>query len=198
MIDERANNRPATDEELLDFVRAQGIKTTLDIRIQEVRNNTFRFSLIPSRWKEYKNVLHLTEDDWLECKYFNESNHIHKNIQQIPNNKGGIYMYVIKPPLTIRYMPIIMYIGRAHNDGEKQNLRKRIRKYLYESQNIYNGRVSIRTLFDRYAEYLYVMYTPLDDNGEIDQLEENLISAIVPPFNHDLIQKSLKEGRHAF
>ena len=199
MIDERANDRLATDEDLLDFTREMGIKTINDIKRYEVRNNTFPLSLLPSQWEKYNNFLNLTENDWLECKYFDQTNHVNeRNIKQIPNDKGGIYMYVVKPPLPIRYIPVIMYVGRAHSNGKKQNLRKRIREYLRESDDVYNGRTSIRTLFARYAKYLHVVYAPLDNNEEIDKLEKALISCIIPPLNRDLTQKSLREGRNAF
>ena len=198
MIDEKTTNRSATDEELLDFAKTIGIKTLADIETQEVRISTFPFSLVPSRWKEFKNVLNLTEADWSECKYFDRPNHVNDSIRQIPNNKGGIYMYVVKPPLPVRYMSTIMYVGRAHSNGTKQNLRKRIREYLYESRNVCDGRTSIRALFDRYADYLHVVYLPLENNDEIDQLEKSLIRTIIPPFNQDLTQKSLRDGRNAF
>ena len=79
-----------------------------------------------------------------------------------------------------------------------QNLRKRVSSYFYEAQNIYNGRTSIRKLFKQYAPYLYVLYLALDRNEDIDKLEKELIVAVIPPFNKDLVQKSLKEGRGAF
>lgn len=198
MIDEQAMNRVATDEELLAYVRKSGIRTVLDIRIQEVKDNTFKFSLIPSRWSEYEDFLNIGETDWKEYKYFDELGNVSEEVKKMPNDKGGIYLYVVKPPVPIKYTPIIMYVGRAHNNGNSQNLRKRVINYAREAKDLYRGRQSVRLLFSRYAEHLYVMYIPLDKNADIDRLEKELISVIVPACNKDLIQKSLKEGRNAF
>lgn len=198
MFDETSGNRLATDEELLDYVRNAGIETVLDIRTKIAEQNTFEFSFVPSRWDEYDDFLGLSKNRWKECKYYDELSHVSQEVRNIPCDKGGIYMYVVKPPIDIPYMPVIMYIGRARNNGEKQNLRKRVNSYFYEAQNIYNGRNSIRKLFKQYAPYLYVVYLPLDRNEDIDKLEKELIVAVIPPFNKDLVQKSLREGREAF
>lgn len=198
VVDEKTNDRLATDEELLSYMKKTGIKTILDIRIQEVKDNTFMFSLVPNHWEEFENFLNITEDDWEEYKYFNESGEVSEEVKNIPNNKGGIYLYVVKPPVPIRYMPIIMYVGRAHNNGNSQNLRKRVNNYAREAKDFYRGRKAVRSLFSKYAEYLHVMYISLDKNEDIDRLEKELISAIVPACNRELIQVSLKEGRSAF
>lgn len=198
MLDERSDNRLATDEELLAYVKKAGIQTILDIRIQEVKDNTFKFSLVPNRWDEYQNFLSITEKDWDECKYFDETGKISEEVRNIPNDKGGIYLYIVKPPVPIKYMPMIMYVGRAHNNGKSQNLRKRVSNYAREANDWYRGRKSVRFLFSKYAKYLHVMYIALEKNADIDRLEKELITAIVPACNKDLIQVSLKEGRAAF
>lgn len=198
MLDEKAFNRKATDAELLSYMKSLGIETILDIRIQEVKDNTFQFSMIPSRWDEYENFLDIMQDDWAEYKYFDESGEVSVEVKRLPNDKGGIYLYVVKPPIPINYTPVIMYIGRAHNNGKSQNLRKRVNNYAREAQDLYRGRKSIRSLFAKYAEYLHVMYIALENNEDIDRLEKEMISAIVPACNRELMQVSLKEGRAAF
>lgn len=198
MFDEESGNRRATDKELLEYAKRFGPETLLDIRAAEVKDNTFKCSFVASRWEAYDNFLALSENNWRECKYYDDASHVSDDVRKIPHDKGGIYMYVVKPPIPVPYMPMIMYIGRARNNGKTQNLAKRVGSYDNEAHNVYRGRKWIRKLFRNYAEYLYVLYLPLDRNEDIDKLEKELIVAVIPPFNEDLIQKSLKEGRGAF
>lgn len=195
MFDEIRENRELTEQEILDYHKKNGMKTLLDMRIQDVKDNTYKIVLRSSGWHEYDDFLNIDVNDWQERKYFDDEGKISERISDIPNDKGGIYIYVVKPPVPIRYTPVIMYIGRAHNNGPSQNLRKRVKHYEKEADDLYRGRMTVRKLFHKYRDYLYVMYLPLENNDDIDRLERELITCLVPTDNKDLIQKSLKEGR---
>jgi len=199
LIDENKNNRLASDEEILKAARGVlNIQSTLDIRIAEVKNNTLKMALIPSRWREFDNFLSISKASWRELKYYADDGSVNTDLSTIPNDKGGIYVYVVKTGLPLNYSEIIMYVGRAQNNEDTQNLRKRVMHYSSEAKDIYRGRKSIRDLFNKYKEYLYVDYLPLEHNEDIEKLEKEIIAGIVPPFNDDVIQKSLKEGKKMF
>ena len=199
MIDEIKSNRLASDEEILKAARGVlNIQSTLDIRIAEVKNNTLKMALIPARWREFDNFLNISKASWQELKYYADDGSVNTDLSTIPNDKGGIYVYVVKTGFPLNYSEIIMYVGRAQNNEDTQNLRKRVMHYSSEAKDIYRGRKSIRDLFNKYKEYLYVDYLPLEHNEDIEKLEKEIIAGIVPPFNDDVIQKSLKEGKKMF
>lgn len=196
MFNEDNARQKVSEEDLLDFVK--NIHTVGDLRTAKIRNSTYKIVLSTMLWKEYDDFLNIKPDDWQELKYFDANGEKNKQLNSIPNDKGGIYIYLVKPPIPIRYIDTILYVGRARSNGETQNLRKRINHYNTEKNDYINGRPTIRTIFNEYSDYLYVMYYPLDDNDKIDKLESELISAIAPTANKDLKQKALKDGRDSF
>ena len=135
----------------------------------------------------------------MAIKYFDNKGEKNKELFDIPNDKGGIYIYYINPEgIPIDNYFCIMYVGRAHYGEGTQNLRKRVISYETESKDLYKGRIKIRELFNRYKEYLYVMYKTIDGNNNIDRFEKELTTAIVPPVNSDLFQKALKDEANMF
>lgn len=71
------------------------------------------------------------------------------------------------------------YIGRAKKT-KYQNLRKRISEYAREKE-----RLKIVNMKRFWSPYLYVQYLPLplESNECIDELEKELIKAILPPLD---------------
>lgn len=195
MVDEKSTNAPISESDLLDFVKRVGLETIQDLRTEEAKILTFKIHPVPARWEEYDNFYGLKAEDWKCVKFYDESGNVSDEVKRIPSDKGGIYIYVVKPViLPIAECAYIMYIGRAHNNGKSINLRKRVFHYINESNDMYKGRIQIRKLFNIYKKYLYVMYIQMDNNDDIDKLEKELVSAIVPPINDDLMQPSLKKA----
>lgn len=199
MINEKQLRTDVTSDALEAVKDELGIETMLDLDAFRTKNLTFEVTYDPNRWKYFDNFLDISLDSWKKIKYFDEAGEKNAKLAEIPNDKGGIYIYYIQPAgVPIDNYHCIMYVGRAHFEEKSQNLRKRVYSYETESHNKYTGRVTIRQLFNRYKDYLYVMYCPVDGNANIDKLEQELTAAIVPPVNGDLFQNSLKAARKMF
>lgn len=120
----------------------------------------------------------IVNGNWYEVKYFDgDTNTINPETATIPNTCGGIYVFLIKANIIPDIHLYIAYIGRAHYTGS-QNLRKRVRSYASETK-----RLKICNMKRLWSPYLYARYLPLDDNDMIDELEDELIKSILPPFN---------------
>ena len=135
----------------------------------------------PQRWIE--NAMNaanpmMDEQNWSqEIKYLNPLNdNISLEINNLPNNIGGVYMFFIKGvnlPFIENY---ILYIGRALST-DSQNIRKRAKEYFSDD------RTMIKRMFKHWKNYLYYQYFPDTDNEAIKRNEVQLIRAILPPLN---------------
>ena len=140
------------------------------------------FILNPNdEWSKFPDHLKaIVQRPWTEFKYFvGSGNTINTAISNVPNNCGGIYLFYIKANVIPEIHLYLAYIGRARST-DKQNLRKRIRDYATETK-----RPKICDLKRHWSSYLYVRYLPLpqENNDLIDELENELIKAVLPPFN---------------
>lgn len=198
MLEDKRLDGAASAEDIDKYLKALGITTLNDLYASMIRNLTVEIKLVPEAWKSFDNFLGIKESDWTKIKYYKDGKK-NKELAKIPNDSGGIYVYYIQPEgVPVDNYHIIMYVGRAHYGKGTQNLRKRVSSYDGEANDIYKGRASIRYLFKRYREYLYVMYVPVDGNDNIDRLERELTVALDPPANSDLFHQSLKTERKMF
>lgn len=142
----------------------------------------------PSRWivnaVDPSNPI-TNEANWsAEIKYLNVANDdISDEIKNIPNDRGGIYMFFIKGlslPFIEKY---IVYIGRCQYT-DSQNIRKRAREYYKDNRDF------IKNMFSHWKEYLYYRYYPDTDNNKIKANEAILLNAIWPPFNPTIPNKT--------
>ena len=116
------------------------------------------FVLNPTgEWESFPEHLKpLIQHPWAEFKYFSgESGEINPAISDVPNDCGGIYVFLIKPNIVPNAHLYLAYIGRAHKTTH-QNLRKRVREYASETE-----RLKIAKLKQFWSPYLYVRYLPL-------------------------------------
>ncbi len=143
-------------------------------KVPFVLNPTGEWDRFPAHLKR------VLEYPWYEFKYFKDgSNEINPQISEVPNNCGGIYIFVIKPNVIPSIHLYLAYIGRARST-DNQNLRKRVREYADEKK-----RPKIATMKRYWSDYLYVRYLPLpeENNDCIDEVEKELIRTALPPFN---------------
>jgi len=129
-------------------------------------------------WGNFDNSYRqIIKGKWHEVKFLDSSGDVlHDSMNSIPNDTGGIYVFVAKPNIIPDIHQYILYIGRAQCT-KSQNLKKRCREYL-------NGnRPQIFEMVALWGEYLYIKYLPLSDNDIIKKLEDELIRAIDPPCN---------------
>ena len=155
----------------------------------------------PNRWDEVsidvqKEINSLQWSDYI--KYLDDNGKVSKELNQLPKDTGGFYLFIIQGvtlPHSERYLA---YIGRAFYT-EKENIRKRVKRYLWES-TYKHGRPKIARLFRHWKNYLYIRYCPTQNNDLIEKGEATLIYAVLPPFNSDLPDKKVvfKEPQNAF
>jgi hypothetical protein len=128
--------------------------------------------LSPEKWKTYINPTPL---DWHVVRFNKEA----KN--QIPNDKGGVYSFVLKPNIARHTdCSYLLYIGKA----KQQSLRKRFLQYFSEKTKP-KGRPRVQRMLVLWEEYLWFCYSTVDDTDQISTIERDLIGAYVPPINDD-------------
>lgn len=146
----------------------------------EIQTHNLTFVLNPDEtWKTFdKKYKEITENgDWHEVKFLNDDgSSLNDEINMVPNNCGGIYIFILKGNIIPQSHMYIMYVGRAQNTNN-QNLRKRISNYIRDN------RPKIVKMRRTWGKYLYVKYLPLEDNDIIRGLESELIRLIIPPCN---------------
>ena len=120
--------------------------------------------------------------NWSQEIKFLKDGKISDEIRNMPNDKGGIYMFYLKGinlPFAEYY---ILYIGRAlYTSGE--NIRKRAMHYLNDERSL------IQEMFENWRNDLYYRYFPDVDNNAIERNEIALIRSIVPPYNEEIPNK---------
>lgn len=154
----------------------------------------------PNLWKEAsmetKDAINgLSWSDYI--KYIGKDGKVSKEIDKLPKDAGGLYLFFIQGTTLPSSEKYLAYIGRALYT-DKENIRKRVKRYLWESSSKY-GRPKIIRLFKHWKDYLYIRFCSSTDNELIKKGESTLIRAILPPFNSDLPDKiNFKEPREAF
>jgi len=153
------------------------------------------FILNPSLWDsfddEIKVRLHETPI-WNEAKFLDTNGSISGEMNCLPKDAGGIYLFVAKPNFIPNSHLYLMYVGRAHYTAT-QNIRKRCRGYINEQ-----SRPKIKKMIEGWGKYLYIRYLPLTDNNLIDLIESEIINKILPPFNDAIPDKQIRDAVKAF
>ena len=160
----------------------------------KIRNKSKTFVLNPdNNWRDFDDKFRkIVNTEWHEIKFLDASGtKINPAITSVPNNAGGVYMFVLRPDIVPAVHRYILYIGRAQRT-EDQHMRKRLREYVKDS------RASIEEMRENWGEYLYIRYLILDNNSVIRELEDALTTAIMPPFNDRYPGKLNKAMRAAF
>lgn len=134
---------------------------------------------------------------WTSVKYLNdEADGFSKEVANIPNDKGGLYLFYARCPIIPGITEFPFYIGRAQLTAN-QNLRKRIKEYFlkYARQN---DRPKIKRMLRYWGEDLYVAYLPIESNKEIITSESLLINSLLLPMNDQIPDKEIRDGVKAF
>jgi len=163
--------------------------------IGNVAESNIRFMLNTTLWDSFDlNVLRIisTPNSWNEVKLLASDGKRNPQLGTIPNDKGGIYLFLAKPNILPESHLYLMYVGRAHISAT-QNLRKRCSQYPVEKK-----RPKIKRMIEQWGQYLYIRYLPLDDNLTIDLVEGELINKILPPFNDEIPDQTISAAIQAF
>lgn len=147
---------------------------------QKIKDKRLYFVLNPDNvWDKFDNSLKaIVKSEWKEVKFLDDNGEkLHTDMNKLPNDYGGIYVFVLKPEIIPKTHMYILYIGRCKYTTH-QNLRKRCCEYFNEK-----SRPKISAMIHLWGKYLYIRYLPLKDNGIIKKLEDELIRTIYPPCN---------------
>lgn len=165
----------------------------------DINTHTLTFRILPSLWKNFNqaNMILPTLKDWKEIKFLNEDGvDFNDEINVLPNNHGGVYVFIIKSDIFPGISEYFAYIGRAKLT-DNHNLRVRLRSYLTKYNNE-NERPKVSRMINQYGPSLYLRYIEIDNNDVIDYLESELINSLLPPFNDEIPNKIIRDAVQAF
>ena len=135
------------------------------------------FILSPELWKKFDlEGINVDYSKWERVKMMNANKELSDETNRIPNDCGGIYVYVIVSPIIPNGGNYLMYIGKA-TKTENENLRARVRTYKKQIGEKFN-RSKLHTMFTKWGEYVYVYYLPMKSSADyIKEIEDTLIAA---------------------
>lgn len=151
--------------------------------VQDLQLMTWPFCLSTELWENYEN--RRSEIDFKnlnKIKYF-DGETLSEEINILPTDKGGVYIYVLENSVLECAGSYIMYVGRARKTNA-ENLRARAKSH-YSKYVRHEENERLEKLFDKWKKYVYLLYLPLEGNPEIDLAEKELILALTPPCNKD-------------
>ena len=130
--------------------------------------HTWRFTLSPILWGK----LDLPQPlNWIHSKFDRAS------VRQIPDDKIGVYAFVLEPNIANLNVGYLLYIGETRN----QNFRTRFRQYLRHQREVKTKRPLVKQMLTIWPDHLNFYYSPIDDRDIIQSIEEKLIAAFKPP-----------------
>ena len=76
---------------------------------------TVEFELNIDQWESMdKEVKDIVSGEWENIKFLNdEGSALNEAVETVPDNMGGVYIFVLRPDLIPTLHLYIMYIGRA-------------------------------------------------------------------------------------
>ena len=153
----------------------------------------WEFELDPDKWDSMDGeVKKIVSQEWKMVKYMNDDGtELNEEINKVPDDKGGVYLFVLKPELIPKYHVYIMYIGRARRQ-KNFSLRKRCREYMRDSRD------EIMLMRKYLGRKLYFRYLPLDDDDVITKVERELLRVILPPCNKQYPDYNILPAKNAF
>ena len=156
------------------------------------------YYLYQAQWNKYNYLdIDLSSTNWTTIKYLNaQGNGFNADIDLVPNNTGGLYLFSIKCHVIPGITEYPVYVGRAKLTNG-QNLRKRCRDYFTKIRKD-KERPLISKMFKFWKKELYLSWLTLDENEEIVDLEKDLINGLLLPFNEEIPDIITREAKKAF
>ena len=124
---------------------------------------------------------------------------VEEELDKVPDNKRGVYAFAIcQQSVVLPPHGYILYIGIAGRDS-KRSLRERYKDYLNEHE--VRKRDGIARMIGTWHEVLRFFFAPIDDDVSSDDLktlEQQLNTALMPPFCVNDLEADIKRKRRAF
>lgn len=165
---------------------------------EEISLKTLKYKLHQTLWLKYDlSTIDLELPKWTTIKYLNETGtDFHSDIELLPNDSGGLYMFSINCPVIPGRTEFPVYIGRAQFT-DNQNLRKRCREYFTKYSRT-DERPKITRMFKYWAKELYLSFMTIEQNAEIIDFEKKLINSLLLPFNDEIPEQEIRQAVVAF
>ncbi len=154
---------------------------------------TLEFELNIDRWNEFNpEIRKIISQEWKMVKYMNDDGtELNKEIETVPDDAGGVYLFLLKPELLPEVHLYIMYIGRARK-MRNFSLRQRCKEYYKDT------RPKIAVMRELWGSQLYFRYLVLPDDETIAKVERELLRVIIPPCNTQIPDYNLMPTQTAF
>jgi len=165
---------------------------------EQINNRKIEYVLHKELWNRFFfPSLDLKFSEWTTIKYLNDSaTDFSIEIDLVPNDKGGLYLFFVKCPILTGITEYPLYIGRAQLT-EGQNLKKRVKEY-FQKYSKSNERPKIFKMFRYWSSDLFLAFYPLDNNDKIIDIEREIINSLILPMNDLIPDKQIKEAVKAF
>jgi hypothetical protein len=165
---------------------------------EEIELRTVPYKLHKELWDRFNfPYVNIQFSKWQKIKYLNaNADDFDKAIDNIPANKGGLYLFYVKCEIISGITEYPLYIGRAQLTVN-QNLRKRVKEY-FQHFSRDNERPKITRMFKYWAKDLHLAYLALNDNADIVELEKQIINCLLLPMNDEIPDKEIKQAVKAF
>lgn len=132
--------------------------------------------------------------EWNSICYGNEE------IENVPNDRRGIYAFAVcKESAVLPPHCYVLYIGIAGRKSDR-SLRARYKDYLNQKK-VLKRSARIARMIGTWHDVLRFYYAPVDQDISSDQLEElerQLNSTLLPPFSEGDLEAGIKQQRRAF
>jgi len=153
----------------------------------------FQFTMTLSPTKLAFDSFNVASLPWESIKYGEAE------IDKVPDDKRGIYAFSIHHPSQV--LPPhghILYIGIAGRQSDR-SLKARYKDYLNVKKVIKRERIA--RMIGTWAEVLRFNFAPIDNSmtsEQLEQLEKDLNTALLPPFSEGDLEADTKKKRRAF
>ena len=139
---------------------------------------TLDFELNIDKWNDFNpEIKKIVSKEWKMVKYMNDyGTKLNSDIDSIPDDAGGVYLFLLKPEILPGVHLYIMYIGRVRR-MKNYSLRQRCKEYYSDT------RPKIAMMRELWGAQLYFRYLVLEDNELIAEVEKELLRVIIPPCN---------------
>ena len=165
---------------------------------EEVELRKVEYKLHSDLWEKFTSSdFDLQFENWIKLKYLNENaDGFDEGISDIPNDKGGLYMFYVKCKIISGITEYPLYVGRAQIT-DHQNLRKRVKEY-FQKYSRDNERPKLTRMFKYWKSDLYLAYFPVDENEDVINIESQFINSLLLPMNTEIPDTDVKQAIKAF
>jgi hypothetical protein len=131
---------------------------------------------------------------WQSIKYGD------KEIAKVPDDRRGVYAFALCEQSSV--LPphgYVLYIGIAGKRKSRRSLRARYKDYLNEKT--VRKRSRIARMIGTWHKVLRFYFVPVENNfpsADLEKLEKQLNTALMPPFSVGDLEAETKEKRRAF